>query len=90
MKIPKYPVPVRLALVNGDRMTGLFYVRQGQRVIELLTDERAFVPFKARDGMSLINKAHVVRIEITREEELEAVAEMFPEIDMRYLRNNSW
>jgi hypothetical protein len=90
MRIPKYPVPVRVALANGDRLTGLVYVRQGQRITDMLCDERPFMPFKARDAMSLINKAHVARIEIMGEAELDTAAEMFPEIDKRYLRANNW
>ena len=61
---PKYKIPVRVSLVQEDAVLGIIFVRQEQRIIDMLCDQRAFFPINTKDGMFLINKSSVIKMEI--------------------------
>lgn len=54
---------VELTLTNGKVLYGELYLRTEQQVLEILNDEKQFVPFEGMDGaVSLINKASIAQI----------------------------
>lgn len=87
---PKFAVPVRIDLTAGDGMYCAVFLRQNQRIVEMICDDRRFFPVRTRDKIMLVNKDHVVRIEIMTQEEMKLKAEFLPPLDMYYIDNNSW
>ncbi|MFN4100196.1 MAG: hypothetical protein ACK4GT_10500 [Pararhodobacter sp.] len=87
---PKFGVPVRIAMADGSVVTGMVFVRQGQRVVDVLCDARSFLPVKANDGVRLLNKQHAVQIQLMTMEEIFEKRELFPGVDVNYLRSNPW
>ncbi len=62
-KIKKDPTEVHVTLDNGTSMRGFFYVTDGQRVAEVMNDDRRFIPFlDAGDSVRLLNKRNVVEV----------------------------
>ena len=90
MRYPKFGVPVRIAMVDGTLIIGMVFVRQNQRVIDVVCDVRNFFPIKTNAGVSLLNKQHAVQIHLLSIEEIIEKIDLFPEVDIHYLRNNSW
>jgi hypothetical protein len=89
-KTPKFNIPVRIDLSGGASMYCVVFVRQNQRIIEMLGDERTFIPVQTNDGVSLVNKAHILRLEIMTKTEIKEKSELFPNVNFYYLDNNSW
>jgi len=89
-KSPKFNIPARIDLSNGVSMYCVVFVRQNQRVIEMLGDERTFIPVQTNDGVSLLNKAHILRLEILTKAEIKENSELFPNVSFYYLDNNAW
>lgn len=87
---PKHNIPVRVTLIDGTNAFGVVYVRQGQRILDMLCDERAFFPLRSKDGISLLNKDGVMKINIMTVEEIADKEELFPDVNLGYLKNNSW
>lgn len=54
---------VRVKLTDGSEVKGRIFLRQGDRVLDLLNDERMFIPFE-NDETSIIvlNKAAIMGI----------------------------
>ena len=77
-------------MADKTQIIGVIFVRQAQRVIEVLCDDRTFFPIETIGGVRLLNKQHVVQIDLLQIEEILAKKELFPEIDVHYLRHNSW
>lgn len=48
-KISKLPAKVDVVMANGDQMVGYLFLRQGQRILDVLNDERAFLPLVLED-----------------------------------------
>ena len=90
MKYPKYCVPVKATLEDGSQHFGAVHVRQNQRVIGVLCDERAFIPFKLRDRTILLNKAKLVQVDILELSEIEEMEDILPELNLDYLHANVW
>ena len=59
----KIETEVEMALTDSTVMIGAMYIRADQRVIDIVNDDRRFVPFAALDGpISVINKEVIARI----------------------------
>ena len=64
-KIDKVELEAEVVLENGEHFLGCFFVKQMQRLSDLLNDERAFLPFRVSDGVILqIRKDQVVRVRL--------------------------
>jgi len=90
MKYPKYCVPVKATLENGSQHFGGVHVRQGQRVLDVLCDERSFIPFKLRDRTVLLNKSKLVQLDLMELAEIGEMQDVLPEFDLEYLGANDW
>lgn len=90
MRHPKFGVPVRLAMVDRTLIIGVVFVRQNQRVIEVLCDERTFLPVETTGGYRLLNKQHIVQIDLMVLDEIIDKRDQFPAVDVEYLRHNNW
>lgn len=61
--VPKITVPVELLLHNGQTLRGSVFLPATVRVLDLLGDERQFIPFADGTGrISLMNKTFIVRV----------------------------
>jgi len=89
-KFPKYRIPVRIVYADQSIITGTVFVRQGQRVLDVMCDDRPFFPVLMVSGTILANKRHVRQIDILGLPEIVKMQDDLPEFDMNYLRNNSW
>ncbi len=87
---PKYGIPVRFALADRTQIMGVVFVHQNQRVIEVLCDGRSFFPIETLDGVRLLNKRHVVQIDLLPIKEILEQLDIFPDIDVPYLTQNKW
>lgn len=87
---PKFGIPVRIAMADKTQIIGVVFVRQNQRVIEVLCDERTFFPIETIGGVRLLNKQHVVQVDLLPIEEILQKKELFPEIDVNYLSQSNW
>lgn len=90
MKYPKYCVPVKATLENGTQHYGGLHVRQNQRILDVLCDERPFIPFKLRDRTILLNKSKLVQVDLLEMEEISEMQDVLPELNLDYLKANSW
>jgi len=88
--LPKHSVPVRVTLINDSHIFGVVYVRQGQRILDMLCDDRKFFPVRANSGVSLLNKSSVMQVDVMTIDEIELKGQLFPEVDKKYLENNAW
>ncbi|TNC72245.1 hypothetical protein [Rubellimicrobium roseum] len=90
LKQPKYGIPIRLVLTNGDDMAGLVYVHWGQRVRDLLCEKEAFLPVRTTTGTHLLNKASIIRADILTLDQITERQAIFPEVDLDYLSYSQW
>jgi hypothetical protein len=79
--IPKYKIPVRLSLLGEGTLIGVIFVRQDQRVIDMLCDPRPFFPVSTKTGMLLVNKSSVVKIDILESDFILRNQDSFPDVD---------
>lgn len=89
-KLPKYKVPVRIRFADETSLVGAVFIRQGQRVLDLLCDERPFIPVEISAGTTLANKAHVRLVDILGLPEIVEMQDALPDFDMNYLQKNAW
>jgi hypothetical protein len=62
-KIPKYETEVQIELANGTQLLGYLFVKQTQRISDLLNDPRQFIPFKNSDGVvAHLRKETIVKV----------------------------
>jgi hypothetical protein len=62
-KIPKYETEVQIELDNGTQLLGFLFVKQMQRISDLLNDPRQFLPFQNSDGTIVyLRKATIVKL----------------------------
>nr|WP_240611532.1 hypothetical protein [Roseovarius nitratireducens] len=90
MKYPKYCIPVKATLENGSQHFGGVHVTQSQRVLDVLCDDRPFIPFSLRDCTILLNKSKLVQVDILKMAEILEMQDILPELNLDYLRANSW
>lgn len=85
-RIPKYGLPVRVSIM-GDTpdLLGVVYVRQEQRVIDMLCDARPFFPLQTKERLVLVNKAAVMLLSMLDREQVEQALELFPGITLAAL-----
>lgn len=61
----KCEVEVELTLTNEMSFQGSLYLSYEQRILEMLNDERQFVPFKTTHGVVLtINKSMIACVQL--------------------------
>ncbi len=61
--VGKDKVEVQVELDDGVRLLGFLFVKQGQRISDLLNDERGFLPLLTSDGLVvLLKKAAIARV----------------------------
>ena len=62
-KIPKYEIEIEVELDNGTRLLGFLFLKQLQRISDLLNDPRQFIPFQNSDGTIVhLRKATIVKL----------------------------
>jgi hypothetical protein len=88
VKQPKYGIPVRVVLGNGDLVLGLIFVQWGQRIRDSLNEPEPFLPIRTVGQLRLINKAAIINVDLLTMEEIADKQELFPEIDFEYLTLN--
>lgn len=79
--IPKYKIPVRISLARDDAVLGVIFLRQEQRILDMLCDQHQFFPVSTRTGMFLINKHSVSKVEVLDRDYIQEHQENFPEAD---------
>ena len=59
----KVKTEVEIVLMDGAVLSGEMFLRSDQRVLDIVNDDRKFVPFASFDGpISVINKVAIARI----------------------------
>lgn len=65
-RINKDKKEVELLLATGNGMKGFFFLTRGQRAIDMLNDNRRFIPFEDVSGhIRLINKEAIISVRPT-------------------------
>ena len=49
-KLTKFGIPVRIAMSDRTQIIGVVFVHQGQRVLDVLCDDRPFFPIQTTAG----------------------------------------
>lgn len=80
-RIPKYRIPVRISLVQEESVLGIVFLRQEQRILDMLCEPKAFFPVNTKTGMFLVNKQSVIKLEVLDENYIAAHQENFPDND---------
>ena len=57
----KAAVMVRLCLTSGEEVEGEVFVAQGERLADVLNDDRAFLPVRIGDAVDVIAKTGIAR-----------------------------
>ena len=78
-RIPKYRIPVRIALVQDESVLGIVFVRQAQRILDMLCEPKPFFPVNTKTGLFLVNKQSVIKMEVLDATYIAAHQESFPE-----------
>jgi hypothetical protein len=78
-KVEKHRVEVEVELDNGTRMLGALFIKQMQRISDLLNDQRQFLPFETSDGRILhLNKSTIAKaVQLVREAELSVATDPY-------------
>lgn len=90
MKHPKYCIPVKATIENGSQHFGGVHVNQNQRILDVLCDDRPFIPFTLRDRTILLNKSKLVQVDILTMSEITEMQDVLPELNLDYLKANVW
>jgi hypothetical protein len=80
-RIPKYRIPVRISLVQDDSVLGIVFLRQEQRILDMLCEPKPFFPVSTKTGMFLVNKQSVIKLEVLDASYIAAHLENLPEND---------
>ena len=60
--------PVRVTMQNGLEMEGYMFVQSHERLIDVMNDDRNFLPFETKeDDFMILNKTGILQI-VTRSE----------------------
>jgi hypothetical protein len=86
--IPKYKIPVRISLVQDDSVLGVIFIRQEQRILDMLCDQNRFFPVSTKTGTFLINKTSVVKVEVLEADYILEHQDNFPETDVNLGHEN--
>lgn len=85
---PKYKIPVRIRFADQSIIIGAVFIRQGQRVLDMICDERQFFPIATTTGITLANKAQVKQIDVLGLPEIVDMQESLPEFDLNYVEKS--
>ena len=62
-KMKKNEVSVNIILTNGTTLAGFVFAADGQRLLDLMNDHRAYIPCTDADGnFTIMQKSTIVRI----------------------------
>lgn len=86
---PKFKIPVRIQFADLSTIIGAVFVRQGQRILDLMCDDRPFFPVSTTSGTILVNKSHVRQINVLGLDEISEIEDLLPDIDLDYIKNNT-
>jgi hypothetical protein len=81
--IPKYRIPVRISLAQEESVLGVVFIRQEQRILDMLCEQKQFFPVSTKTGTFLINKSSVTRVEVLEKDYILQHQENFPESDVK-------
>lgn len=87
-RFPKYKIPVRIRFSDQTIIIGAVFIRQGQRVLDLMCDERDFFPVATTTGITLANKTQVRQVDVLGLPEIVDMQESLPEFDLDYVQSN--
>jgi len=79
IRIPKYRVPVRISLGQEEAMLGIVFLRQEQRILDMLCEPNPFFPVSTKTGLFLVNKQSVAKLEVMDNTYFEEHRDSFPE-----------
>ena len=82
--IPKYKIPVRITLAQEESVLGIIFIRQEQRILDMLCEPKQFFPVSTKTGMFLINKNSVVKVEVLEADYISQHRENFPEAEFKF------
>ena len=82
--IPKYKIPVRISLLQEESVLGVIFIRQEQRILDMLCDQHPFFPVSTKAGMLLLNKSSVVKVEVLETDYILEHQDYFPEADVHF------
>ena len=82
--IPKYRIPVRISLLQEESVLGVIFIRQEQRILDMLCDHHRFFPVSTKTGMLLLNKGSVVKVEVLETDYILAHGDQFPQADVQF------
>jgi hypothetical protein len=82
--IPKYKIPVRISLLQEESVLGVIFIRQEQRILDMLCDQHRFFPVSTKTGMLLLNKSSVVKVELLETDYILAHEDQFPQADEKF------
>jgi hypothetical protein len=77
--IPKYKIPVRVSIAEEGAVMGAIFIRQEQRILDMLCDQHQFFPLSTKTGMLLINKTSVLKVEVLEKAFIEQNEDSFPD-----------
>ena len=89
-RIHKFRLPVRIHLIGETNdVLGVVHVRQDQRVVDMLCDQRSFFPVQTREGLLIVGKAAVAKLFVVDREKASQDPDLFPDIDLAALDSRS-
>lgn len=89
-RIHKFRLPVRIHLAGESQaVLGVVHVRQDQRIVDMLCDQRSFFPVQTRDGLLIIGKAAVTKLVVVDREKADQDPDLFPGIDWEAVERRS-
>lgn len=78
--VKKNKFDVKVLLTTGEDFTGSVYLRKHERVIDLMNDERSFIPISIDDDIiKVVNKTAIAEISVIIEHEKDAPAFNVPD-----------
>jgi hypothetical protein len=83
-RIPKYELPVRITLTHEESVLGVIFVRQNQRILDMLCEPKPFFPLRTKTGMFLINKNSVLKLEVLDRDYILDNQHNFPESETKF------
>lgn len=82
--IPKYRISVRISLADKESVLGVIFIRQEQRVLDMMCEPKQFFPVTTKTGLFLINKCSVLKVEVLEKEFILNNQENFPEAELKF------
>lgn len=83
-RIPKYEIPVRITLTQEESVLGVIFVRQDQRILDMLCEPKPFFPVSTKTGMFLINKNSVLKLEVLDRDYILDNQDNFPKSETKF------